>query len=72
MCKASDEACYNLPNPKWHLVLLAVAKRYSRKLYMIEAKYNEANIASSGLLKKLGFQVDGILRDRRMDLVAFL
>lgn len=42
----------------------------NRKLYMIEAKYNEANMASSGLLKKLGFQVDGILRDRRMDLVS--
>ena len=38
-----------------------------RKLYMIEAKYNEDNIASGNLLKRLGFQVDGILRDRRID-----
>ena len=38
-----------------------------RKLYMIEAKYNEDNIASGNLLKRLGFQMDGILRDRRID-----
>lgn len=38
-----------------------------RKLYMIEAKYNENNIASGKLLSRLGFQTDGILRDRRID-----
>ena len=37
---------------------------------MIEAKYNVNNIASGNLLKKLGFQVDGELRDRRIDLVS--
>lgn len=31
MCETSDEACHVLPNPKWHLVLLAVAKKYSGK-----------------------------------------
>lgn len=38
-----------------------------RKLYMIEAKYNETNISSGKLLKNIGFRTDGILRDRRMD-----
>lgn len=36
-------------------------------LYMIEAKYNASNTASGALLKKLGFQIDGELRDRRID-----
>lgn len=41
-----------------------------RKLYMIEAKYNENNIASGKVLKKLGFKIDGILRDRRIDRIT--
>lgn len=41
-----------------------------KKLYMIEAKYNERNTASGRLLSKLGFKVDGILRDRRIDKVT--
>lgn len=41
-----------------------------RKLYMIEAKYNENNIASGRLLSKLGFKTDGILRDRRIDKIT--
>ncbi len=28
MCEASDDACHKLPDPKWHLVLLAVSGRY--------------------------------------------
>lgn len=28
MCEISDEACHKLPNPKWHLVLLAVSSKY--------------------------------------------
>ena len=40
----------------------------NRNLYMIEAKYNETNTASANLLHKLGFQIDGTLRDRRIDL----
>lgn len=38
-----------------------------RKLYMIEAKYNENNRASARLLSKLGFKIDGSLRERRLD-----
>lgn len=38
-----------------------------RKLYMIEAKYNETNVASGKLLSRLGFQIDGVLRDRRIE-----
>lgn len=39
-----------------------------KNMYMIEAKYNEINICSAKLLKKLGFQIDGILRERRIDM----
>lgn len=42
----------------------------TRALYMIEAKYNADNTASGNLLKKLGFVVDGELRDRRIDLIT--
>lgn len=35
----------------------------NRDLYMMEAKYNETNTASANLLQKLGFQIDGALRD---------
>lgn len=41
-----------------------------RKLYMVEAKYNEKNTASGRLLSRLGFQTDGVLRDRRMDKIT--
>lgn len=41
-----------------------------RELYMIEARYNENNIASGKLLDGLGFHTDGILRDRRLDRVT--
>ena len=41
-----------------------------KKLYMLEAKYNEDNIASAKLLKKLGFVHDGKLRNRRIDLMS--
>ena len=37
---------------------------------MIEAKCNETNDASLQLLEKTGFQVDGRLRGRRMDLLT--
>ena len=40
---------------------------FNKGLYMLEAKYNASNIASGNLLKKLGFQVDGELRNRRID-----
>lgn len=40
----------------------------NRKIYMIEAKYNEHNIASGCLLSKLGFHRDGVLRNRRIDI----
>lgn len=40
---------------------------FNKGLYMLEAKYNASNIASGKLLKKLGFQVDGELRNRRID-----
>ena len=39
----------------------------NQSLYMIEAKYNETNTASANLLLKVGFHIDGILRDRRID-----
>lgn len=29
MCKASDLVCYNLPDPKWYLVLLAVSPEHA-------------------------------------------
>ena len=35
--------------------------------YLIEAKFNAANIASGRLLQKVGMKQDGVLRDRRMD-----
>ena len=41
-----------------------------RNLYMIEAKYNTDNLASGHLLQKLGFVMDGELRDRRMDFIT--
>lgn len=34
---------------------------------MLEAKYNENNLASSKLLDKLGFQIEASLRGRRID-----
>lgn len=36
-------------------------------LYLIEAKYNENNIASGKLLERLHFVKEGVLRDRRID-----
>lgn len=49
-----------------------ILKEYftERNIYMIEAKYNEDNIASAKLLKKLGFVPEGKLRNRRMDLLS--
>ena len=41
-----------------------------KKLYMLEARYSEDNIASAKLLKKLGFVPDGKLRKRRIDLMS--
>ena len=41
-----------------------------RDMYMLEAKYNISNMASGNLLKKLGFQFDGELRNRRIDIVS--
>lgn len=37
---------------------------------MLEAKYNISNTASGKLLKKLGFQFDGELRNRRIDIAS--
>ena len=37
---------------------------------MLEAKYNISNMASGNLLKKLGFQIDGELRNRRIDIAS--
>lgn len=47
-----------------------VLKEYliNRNMHLIEAKVNETNTASMKLLEKLGFQMDGRLRDRRIDL----
>ena len=42
----------------------------SQNLYMIEAKCNETNKASLKLLEKIGFQVDGRLRGRRIYLLT--
>lgn len=49
--------------------LTCIIKRYlyEEELYLLEAKYNENNIASSKLLNKLGFQVEASLRGRRID-----
>ena len=41
-----------------------------RDMYMLEAKYNISNMASGNLLKKLGFQIDGELRNRRIDIAS--
>lgn len=38
-----------------------------KDMHLIEAKYSESNLPSASLLKKLGFQYDGTLRDRRID-----
>lgn len=38
-----------------------------KDMHLIEAKYNESNLPSANLLKKLGFHYDGTLRDRRID-----
>ena len=43
---------------------------FNRGLYMLEAKHNVSNTASGNLLKKLGFRVDGELRDRRIDITS--
>ena len=40
---------------------------YEEDLYLLEAKYNENNLASSKLLDKLGFQIEASLRGRRID-----
>ena len=52
--------------------LTCLIKRYfcDEELYLLEAKYNENNIASSKLLNKLGFQVEASLRGRRIDRVS--
>ncbi len=42
----------------------------TRGLYMVEAKYNADNVVSGNLLKKLGFQIDGEIRNRRIDFVS--
>lgn len=39
-------------------------------LYLVEAKCSEENLASLNLLEKVGFHVDGRLRDRRMNLLT--
>nr|WP_303244180.1 GNAT family N-acetyltransferase [uncultured Cellulosilyticum sp.] len=41
-----------------------------QNLYMLEAKYNKENIASSKLLTKLNFVQDGELRDRRVNQIT--
>ena len=50
--------------------LLCLLKVYlkDRKLYMVEAKYNEENVSSARLLHKLGFKKEAVLRGRRMNL----
>ena len=49
--------------------LSCIVKKYlfEKELYMLEAKYNETNIASCKLLNKLGFQFEASLRGRRID-----
>lgn len=37
------------------------------EMHLIEAKYNEKNIASGKLLERLHFVKEGVLRDRRID-----
>ena len=41
-----------------------------KNMYMIEAKYNSDNEPSGRLLEKLGFRKDGILRERRIDMMT--
>lgn len=41
-----------------------------RNFYLIEAKCNETNTASRKLLEQSGFQAEGSLRDRRMNLLT--
>lgn len=41
-----------------------------RNFYLIEAKCNETNTASRKLLEQSGFQAEGRLRDRRMNLLT--
>ena len=50
--------------------LLCLLKVYlkDRKLYMVEAKYNEENVSSARLLHNLGFKKEAVLRGRRMNL----
>lgn len=50
--------------------LLCLLKVYlkDRKLYMVEAKYNEENVSSARLLHKLGFKKEAVLKGRRMNL----
>lgn len=52
--------------------LTCVIKKYlcEDDLYLLEAKYNENNIASAKLLHKLGFQIEASLRGRRIDLIS--
>lgn len=52
--------------------LQCIIKEYlmKRDMYMLEAKYNISNLASGNLLKKLGFQLDGELRNRRIDIAS--
>lgn len=38
-----------------------------RDLYLVEARYNASNIASSKVLDRLGFRKKAVLRGRRMD-----
>lgn len=49
--------------------LTCIIKKYlfEEDLYLLEAKYNENNTASSKLLNKLGFQMEASLRGRRID-----
>lgn len=49
-----------------------ILKEYliNQRFYLIEAKCNETNKASLKLLEKLGFQLDGKLRDRRINLLT--
>lgn len=49
--------------------LYCIVKKYlyEKGLYLLEAKYNENNIASANLLNKLGFQIEASLRGRRID-----
>ena len=52
--------------------LQCIIKEYlmKRDMYMLEAKYNISNLASGKKKKKLGFQLDGELRNRRIDIAS--